>query len=184
MWIGPGGVMALVVAVWGCVWAAGRTEGWQRWMPRGLGFLAAVWNLPVVTSASVLLSRETVLSRSESREEGVELVLKGAYEPFGALGVATAFLLLAFALGARRCGASEQPAGRVELGLASLALAGSIGAGACLALSHLAPMLIATLGLRGAGTLLQLLSLVVGWLVLLLVGGWSLGVGLRGLRGR
>lgn len=72
MWLGPGGVIAFFLGVWGWIWAARRIRG----RPRG-DWLATALSIGVLQAALVLLTSETWLAITYAEVAASPLPIRG-----------------------------------------------------------------------------------------------------------
>ena len=181
MWLGPGGVIAIFVAIWGCIWAVrtGRDLPWWRRPATPTAFATTMISATLISLATTLVVPTGELARSLSEDKKAAVHALMTYDPMWTTAAAVLVFFLAMAWGARRLEPTE-PQGRGWVnGLATAGMVLATGSSAALfGIFHGVFMIrdpaLMSLGAGANATRALLFTGLFGWLGLLLGCGWGL----------
>ena len=191
MWLGGGGVIAIFVCAWACIWASRSLSlrSWWRRPTTPLAFLTAAISGTLISVCVGLVFPIGELSRSLSPDKKVALraLMDEIYNPFWTTAVGLLAFALALAMaGRRRVAAEPEGVWWVHGGMSlSLALCTALSV-AIFAVFHVTFMLrdpvTMSLGAGANATRALIYCGFVSWIGLLLASGWGLSRGIVALR--
>jgi len=91
MWLGAGGVIAIFVSAWACIWAAraSHSRAWWRRPTTTVAFISMMISLTLISMCSAMVFPIGELSRSLSPDKklAVHALMSDTYDPIWSTGV-------------------------------------------------------------------------------------------------